>query len=155
MSGGGVSSQSSQRDPFKFPLQEEKFNSIRRLSNLNMNGEINKLISKGERDRERERDSKSVYNFEQGNHIVNTDLNHSISNQSSYFEKNNEYLNIKTLDRGENDIAKYISPYLKGILIYTNELWYLNDKRDNLWRHINEPLTTIITTITYYHDNTL
>ena len=71
-------------------------------------------------------------------------------NNSGYklwLQKNNEYLNIKTLDRGENDIAKYISPYLKGVLIYTNEIWYLNDKRDNLWRNIKEPLTTIITII--------
>jgi len=69
------------------------------------------------------------------------------SGYKTWLQKHNAYLSLNILDKGENDIAEYISPYLQGILIFTSGTWYLNDKRDNLWRNLKEPLATIITTI--------
>lgn len=69
------------------------------------------------------------------------------SGYKAWLQKHNAYLTLNILDKGENDIAEYISPYLKGVLIFTSGTWYLNDKRDNLWRNLKEPLATIITTI--------
>ena len=69
------------------------------------------------------------------------------SGYKNWLQKNNAFLKLEILDKGENDVASFIAPYLKGILIYSSEHWILNDKRTNLWRVVKEPMATIITTI--------
>lgn len=65
----------------------------------------------------------------------------------AWLQKYDLCLKLEILDKGENDVAAFISPYLKGILIFSNEHWILNDKRTNLWRIVKEPMATIITII--------
>lgn len=105
----GINSNRSSSDPFKFPLQEEKFNDIRRLSNLNMNGEINKLLSlsKDKSNKERERDSKSLYNGEmqilESKEKEQNTLNGSLISNSSYLDHNNDFIKL-LLEKHKNEI---------------------------------------------------
>ena len=61
--------------------------------------------------------------------------------------KYKKYLSLKVLRRGENDVAKYIVPFLKNQLVYCNERWIICDKRTGLWRFIKEPTSTIVSAI--------
>ena len=71
-------------------------------------------------------------------------------NEHGYKEwkiKYKKYLPIKILEKGENDVAKYIAPYLKDILVYCQEHWIIYDHKTHLWRHIKEPTSTIVSMI--------
>jgi chromosome segregation ATPase len=101
----GINTNRTCTDPFKFPLQEEKFNSIKRLSNLNMNGEINKILSQTKDKTNKERDSKSLYGGEM--QILESkelnSLNGSIVSHSSYLDHNNDYIKL-LLEKYKNEI---------------------------------------------------
>jgi hypothetical protein len=61
--------------------------------------------------------------------------------------KYKKYLSLKVLRRGENDVAKYIAPYLHDKLVFCNDRWIIFDKRTGLWRYIKEPTSTVVSAI--------
>jgi hypothetical protein len=69
-------------------------------------------------------------------------------NPNAYYDwlkKNNEYISFDILQKGSNDVSKYISKTLKDILIYCKSEWYacLN----NLWVIIDNPNSIIVSAI--------
>ena len=60
-----------------------------------------------------------------------------------------EYLPLSILNKGENDVAKYIASQLKGTIIYSND-WFICD--NNLWRTTKAPHSKIINHIQYLID---
>ncbi len=63
-----------------------------------------------------------------------------------------KYLKISILNKGENDVAKFIETPLKEILVYTNERWWKFEKTTGLWRLIKKPTSTIVDLIQSYID---
>jgi len=63
-----------------------------------------------------------------------------------WFIKNKQYIKIKVLEKGENDIAKYIAPYLNNKVIYCNKNWWIFDNKLKIWR-IGTPDALIISEI--------
>lgn len=69
-------------------------------------------------------------------------------NPNAYYDwlkKHNEYISYDTLQKGSNDVSKYIAKTLKDILIYCKSEWYacLN----NLWIVIDNPNSIIVSAI--------
>jgi hypothetical protein len=64
-----------------------------------------------------------------------------------WFLKHKQYINIKILDNGENDIAIFISNQMKIYLKYSKENWILFDNKINLWRFTKNPEAFIISFI--------
>jgi hypothetical protein len=56
-----------------------------------------------------------------------------------------QYLKLKILDKGSNDVARFISKKLKLDLVYCNDSWIMFDKITSLWRIVKRP-DAIITT---------
>jgi hypothetical protein len=70
------------------------------------------------------------------------------NNFNAYFEwldKYNEYITIEIIDKGVNEISKFISKSLKSTLIYDNKTWYAC--KNNLWIKIEEPYAIIVSAI--------
>ena len=59
----------------------------------------------------------------------------------------NVFLNLDILEKGENDVAVYITPYLKQKLVFCRESWWLFEPKTCLWSVVKQPTATIITTI--------
>ena len=59
----------------------------------------------------------------------------------------NAYLHLEILDKGENDIARFISPYLIQSLKLCHNEWWVFKEKTSLWCRIKEPSATIITFI--------
>jgi hypothetical protein len=57
---------------------------------------------------------------------------------SEWLLKHKEYISLKILDKGENDVAKFISKHLYGKLIYDNKNWWVCDS-SGLWRITKSP----------------
>lgn len=69
-------------------------------------------------------------------------------NLNGYFEwldKYNEYITIDIIEKGVNEIAKFISKSLKSTLIYDNNTWYAC--KNNLWVKLKDPSATIVCAI--------
>lgn len=60
---------------------------------------------------------------------------------------NKRYLKLSILERGSNDVAKYISPELKDTLCYFNKTWYQYDKKTGFWRITSSPNAVITNAI--------
>ena len=60
-----------------------------------------------------------------------------------WFYKHKQYISLKVLDKGENDIAKCISEQLKETLVYCDDKWFVFDKKTRLWRVVKNPSATI------------
>jgi len=56
------------------------------------------------------------------------------------------YADIQIFEKGENDVAKFIAPYLKTTLIYCEDKWFLCNNK-NLWNVVKEPTATIVSAI--------
>ena len=61
--------------------------------------------------------------------------------------KHGTYISLDILDKGENDVAKYIKDQLISTLVFCNNKWFVFDKHTNLWRIISNPHATIISHI--------
>jgi len=57
--------------------------------------------------------------------------------------KHKQYISIKVLAKGNNDIASFVSHRLKDELVYCNKSWILFDKRTSLWRTTDAPQTKV------------
>lgn len=69
-------------------------------------------------------------------------------NYNGYFEwldTYNEYITMEIIEKGVNEIAKFISKSLKTYLIYDNNTWYAC--KNNLWIKLKEPSAMIVTAI--------
>jgi hypothetical protein len=70
------------------------------------------------------------------------------SNFNGYFEwldKYNEYITMEIVEKGVNEISKFISKSLKTILIYDNNTWYAC--KNNLWVKLKDPSAMIVSAI--------
>jgi hypothetical protein len=69
-------------------------------------------------------------------------------NFNGYFDwldKYNEYITMEIIDKGVNEISKFISKSLKSILIYDNNTWYAC--KNNLWVKRQDPSAMIVSAI--------
>lgn len=69
-------------------------------------------------------------------------------NLNGYFEwldKYNEYITIEIIDKGVNEIAKFISKSLSSKLVYDNNTWYAC--KNNLWVKLKDPSAMIVCAI--------
>lgn len=58
--------------------------------------------------------------------------------------KYNKLITIEILNKGSNDVAQFIAPRLKQVLVYCDENWIEFDKLSCLWRSVKKPDATII-----------
>lgn len=58
--------------------------------------------------------------------------------------KTGDYIPLSVLERGENDISKYITTQIINELIFCNNTWFLHDKKTMLWRIVKNPSERII-----------
>jgi hypothetical protein len=61
--------------------------------------------------------------------------------------KHTEYLSLQTLAKGENDIAKFISPFLIKSLVFCRKEWWGYNKTTHLWDCLEDPSAMITTFI--------
>lgn len=61
--------------------------------------------------------------------------------------KYQKYITFELLNKGSNDVARFVAPRLKENLIYCNEEWIQYDNTSHLWRTVKRPDTIIITHI--------
>ena len=69
-------------------------------------------------------------------------------NFNAYFEwldKYNEYITMEIIEKGVNEISKFISKSLKSYLIYDNNTWYAC--KNNLWVKLKDPSAMIVSAI--------
>lgn len=69
-------------------------------------------------------------------------------NLNGYFEwldKYNDYITIEIIDKGVNEIAKFISKSLSSKLVYDNNTWYAC--KNNLWVKLKDPSAMIVCAI--------
>ena len=52
-----------------------------------------------------------------------------------WFIKNKKYIKIEVLNKGENDVARYISDFLGSKIIYCNKNWWVFDDKMKIWRY--------------------
>jgi hypothetical protein len=71
---------------------------------------------------------------------------------NDWFIRHKQYISIKTLQKGNNDIAEFISKGLKEVLVYCNKNWIMYDNRTNLWRTTDAPHTKICSYIQHLID---
>jgi hypothetical protein len=71
---------------------------------------------------------------------------------NEWFIRHKEYISIKTLKKGNNDIAEFISKGLKEVLVYCNKSWIMYDNRTNLWRTTDAPHTKVCSYIQHLID---
>jgi phage/plasmid-associated DNA primase len=64
-----------------------------------------------------------------------------------WFIQNKRYLKLSILERGSNDVAKFIAPELKDTLCYFNKTWYQYDKKTGFWRTTSSPNAVITNAI--------
>jgi len=130
----------SGRDPFKLNLQEENFNSIKKLSNLNMNSVLNSLVKNSERSNQTNK-NKNLTNTQNLNNISkNEDLNeyrrNIISNQTNYMTGNEqqEYFN-------NSNYLDYNNEYLKIMIEkFRDEISILKNYINRINREIRKNL---------------
>jgi hypothetical protein len=72
-----------------------------------------------------------------------------VNNQGykNWLVKYNEFLHLGILDKGENDIARFIAPYLIISLVFCRNEWWEYNSKSCLWSCIKEPSATITTLI--------
>jgi hypothetical protein len=65
----------------------------------------------------------------------------------AWFLKYKQYISLKTLGKGENDIAKDITERLKDQLVYCSKRWYSYDEKSGLWRIVEHPSAKVVNMI--------
>ena len=69
-------------------------------------------------------------------------------NFNAYFDwldKYNEYITMEIIEKGINEISKFIAKSLKSYLIYDNNTWYAC--KNNLWVKLKDPSAMIVSAI--------
>jgi hypothetical protein len=61
--------------------------------------------------------------------------------------KHGTYISLAILDKGENDVARYIKDQLISTLVFCNNRWFVFDKYTGIWRVVSNPHATIISHI--------
>jgi hypothetical protein len=69
-----------------------------------------------------------------------------------WVRKYDEYMPLKVLANGENEIAKYIAEQLQSDLIFCNNNWFMFDEKTKLWRIVMNPHAIVISHIQYKID---
>lgn len=59
--------------------------------------------------------------------------------------KHNKFIPFDVLAKGSNDVAQYIAPRLKQVLVYCNETWIQFHKETCLWGAVKKPDAIVIT----------
>ena len=85
-----------------------------------------------------------------GLHKIAKERNLGLYNE--WFIRHKEYISVKTLQKGNNDIAEFISTGLKEVLVYCNKSWIMYDNRTNLWRTTDAPHTKVCSYIQHLID---
>jgi hypothetical protein len=65
----------------------------------------------------------------------------------SWLVQHNAFLNLAILNKGENDIAAYIAPYLIKTMVYCNKEWFTFNTVTSLWCNTEDPNAKITTFI--------
>ena len=65
----------------------------------------------------------------------------------NWLVKHGTYISLAVLEKGENDVAKYIKDQLISTLVFCNNKWFVFDKHTSLWRVVSNPHSTIISHI--------
>ena len=68
--------------------------------------------------------------------------------------ENSRIMGLNILNKGEKDVAQFISKTLKRNLILCNEEWWTHDEDTGLWRKIKDPTYTVINCIQEYINET-
>lgn len=95
--------------------------------------------------------TKSIWDTINGNRPISIYTLQNIAKQinfNGYFEwldKYNEYITMDIIEKGVNEISKFISKSLKTILIYDNNTWYAC--KNNLWVKLKDPSAMIVSAI--------
>tara|TARA_R110002126_G_scaffold136478_2_gene281035 strand:+ start:247 stop:2778 length:2532 start_codon:yes stop_codon:yes gene_type:complete len=71
----------------------------------------------------------------------------NIDGYKKWLVKWNEYLHVGILEKGENDIARFVAPYLIQNLKLVQGKWWVFNEKSKMWSKIKEPSATIITFI--------
>jgi hypothetical protein len=61
--------------------------------------------------------------------------------------KNNSFISMDILNKGENDVAIFIKDYLNSTLIFCRERWFQYNNKLFIWEIVKEPSAKIITAI--------
>ena len=61
--------------------------------------------------------------------------------------EHNEHISLQILEKGENDVALYISNYLRDELVYTGVEWWEYNHTTHLWKATEEPSARITSKI--------
>ena len=67
----------------------------------------------------------------------------------NWLVKWNEYLHLGILDKGENDIARFVAPYLIQNIKLVQGKWWVFSEKTKMWSKIKEPSATIVTFIQF------
>jgi hypothetical protein len=95
--------------------------------------------------------TKSIWDAINGNRPISIYALQNLAKESNfngYFEwldKYNEYITMEIVEKGVNEISKFISKSLKTILIYDNNTWYAC--KNNLWVKLKDPSAMIVSAI--------
>lgn len=79
----------------------------------------------------------------------------NLSHYNEWFIKHKQYISLKTITKGNNDIASFISKGLKEVLVYCNKQWIMYDNRINLWRITDAPNAKVCNYIQHLIDCSL
>jgi hypothetical protein len=63
----------------------------------------------------------------------------NLGRYNEWFIRHKQYISIKTINKGNNDIAKFISKGIKDGLVWCNKNWIMYDERTYLWRITDAP----------------
>ena len=80
---------------------------------------------------------------------------YNLGSYNDWFIRHKQYIPIKVFQKGNNDIAKYISDKLSETLVYCNKTWIMFDIKINLWRVTDAPQTKVCNFIQHLIDCSL
>ena len=79
----------------------------------------------------------------------------NLGHYNEWFIRHKQYISIKIINKGNNDIANFISKGLKEVLVYCNKQWIMYDNRINLWRITDAPNAKVCNYIQHLIDCSL
>jgi len=79
----------------------------------------------------------------------------NLGDYNEWFIRHKQYIPVKIIIKGNNDIAEFVSKGLKEILVYCNKSWIMYDNRINLWRITDAPNAQVCKYIQYLIDCSL
>jgi hypothetical protein len=79
----------------------------------------------------------------------------NLGQYNDWFIRHKQYISIKVINSGNNDIANFISKGLKEVLVYCNKNWIMYDNKINLWRITDAPNAKVCTYIQSLIDSSM